>query len=232
MAGGSSRRARASADAAAAGGPAYRRASPPDPLARATLRGGGGCLPHRGRRRHGGLRAESVFGALAVHRPGAAATDHGRRGEDLRAATGSAGPPLAISTDRKTPREPPTGASSAPRCDTAACGPPRTVRPVGLGGRAVPGGPLAHAALRLGPGPEGAGPVGHLSPGGPLGRSGAGRPLRGVFRQIGGTDPGRAGSAEDLLGPHGGRQTIPPRGIARRRPHAAPPRGRIPTLAV
>ena len=91
---------------------------------------------------------------------------------------------------------------------------------------------LARAALRLGPCPEGADAVGHLSPRGPAGRPGACRALRGLLGEIHRTHPGGAGPTEDLLGPHGGRRTVSPWGTAVRRPYAAATRDGIPTPAV
>ena len=63
---------------------------------------------------------------------------------------------------------------------------------------------LASPTLWLGPGPEGPGVVGHLSPGRPTGRSGTCRALRRLLGEFRGTHPGGAGAAENDHGTHGG----------------------------
>ena len=73
----------------------------------------------------------------------------------------------------------------------------------GAVGRAVPGGAVGRATLWLGPGAEGPGAVGHLSPGRPAGRPGTCRALRRLLGEFRGTHPGRAGPTEDAAGTHG-----------------------------
>ena len=89
--------------------------------------------------------------------------------------------------------------SSAPRRDAATRSLAAAVRRLGAAGRAVPGGALGGATLWLGPGPEGPGVVGRLSPGRSAGRSGTCRALRRLLGEFRGTHPGGAGPAEDAL---------------------------------
>lgn len=108
----------------------------------------------------------------------------------------------------------------------------RAVRRVGGLGGAFSGGPARLAALWLGPCPEGAVAVGHLSPRGLAGRLGARRALWSLLGEIRRAHPGGAGPPQDVLGSHGGRRSISPWRTAVRRPYAAATRDGIPKPAV
>src|SRR5208283_4844975 len=119
VAGGSRRRAHPPTDATSAHRHARRGTPAPDSLARAALRGGGGRLPHRGRRGLHCLWAKPLLSALALYRTSVIGTDHGRRSDRLRSAVGGLGPASAVPADGKTPTEPSRRTSSASRRDPA-----------------------------------------------------------------------------------------------------------------
>ena len=198
------------------------------PLPGQALRHGRGGVPHGRCRRLRRLPPESLLGALAIYRPGAAGADHRGRGDRLRTGPEKNSPgtgccPAASARQRRYSRNiarRTTAASKTNSCSRASrnSGPLAGRFLEGLVAAHRHGKDQAHKILAL------LGPI----TGTTCWRPWSGPCVRGVLALGGGADPGRPGPAEDAPGDAGRPGARTPAAHCWRNP--VPPRthGRIP----